>query len=70
MIHENPSGDVLRAADIVILVDVEVGWHSTIVPLCDQRGYDTLCIVHIPVRSTDTVAIQAWRERVTAARAT
>jgi hypothetical protein len=70
MLHRDPPDDVLRKADIITLVDPEVlGWHQNVIGLSRQRGYDDLVVVHIPVDSTNSTSVRAWRDRITAARA-
>lgn len=63
--------DVLRRADTITLFDPNnAGWHLLLVALSDQRGYDALKFVHIPVDSTNAATVQGWRDHVAAIRAT
>jgi hypothetical protein len=70
MIFTNPNDGVLKSADIIALFDKAVpDWHEIVVSVPESREPSTTyLVVDIPVDSTDAVAVQAWRDRIVAAR--
>ena len=70
MIIENPSHALLASADTIALFDPKwASWHEVIVHAPERpRIGNKFTVLDIPVDSTDTAAVQTWRDRIEAAR--
>lgn len=70
MIVDNPSDALLASADTIALFDPKwASWHDVIVPAPSQpRSGNRFTVVDIPVDSQNAADVQAWRERIAAAR--
>lgn len=71
MIYPNPSDEVLRSAHLITIYDPRIPeWNLILVDIPDKGTYIGISwnVVDIPVDSTNSAAIQEWRDKIKQAR--